>query len=613
MDQGICGCFPPITTLSLWVVSSAEGTSQGGGTQPPRRGSARRRARAAFFTAPADPAQRRYEALRAYFVDGLTAREAAERFGYAPSTMVALARDFEADPRSFFVERRPGPRRAPAKEAARPEVLRLRREGRSVTEIAAILEGSATPLNRTGAWEILAAEGFGRLGPRSPAERSQLRDHPPRTRVIDWPEAPLRVQASFAGALLLIPGLVELDLPGAVSEADFPGTLEVPALSSALSLLALKAIGRRRVSHVDDVATDPALATFAGLETLPKSSSLGSYSYRLDRRHDQALLAALGRAMSGQGQAPGREFDLDFHAIRHYGDDVALEEHYVPRRSQRTESVLTFFASDGETRNLVYANADLLKRDQAAEALRFARHWQEATGKLPELLVFDSKLTTGEGLAGLDAAGIRFLTLRQRNSKLIERLAALGDDQWQTIRLERSGPHPQVHEDEVTVRGCPAPLRQLAVRGLGREQPTLLLTNERQRAAKELLTRYRGRTLIEQRLAEAIRSFHLDALSSAVALNVDLDVTLTVWAAAAYDALRRRLRGYESATPDTIWRRFVSTAGWVTLGPEEVVVRLRSRTYSPVMRSAELPEVSVPWWGDRRLRFEFDSSPTPRK
>ncbi|MGH2990272.1 MAG: hypothetical protein ACRDMA_10485 [Solirubrobacterales bacterium] len=80
------------------------------------------------------------------------------------------------------------------------------------------------------------------------------------------------------------------------------------------------------------------------------------------------------------------------------------------------------------------------------------------------------------------------------------------------------------------------------------------------RSAKQLLERYRGRALIEQRLAEGIRSFHLDALSSAVALNVDLDVTLTVWAAAAYDALRRRLRGYESATPDTIWRRFVSTA-----------------------------------------------------
>lgn len=596
-------------------MDSAKDTRQEPEGEPRRWVSAERRARAAFFTAPADPTQRRYEALRAYFAEDATAPEAARRFGYAPSTMVAMVRDFEADPRAFFIERRPGPRHAPAKEAARAEVLRLRREGRSVTEIADALAATATPLNRTGVWELLREEGFERLGPRSPGERSELRGHPPRTRVIEWPELSVRRRAEFAGALLLVPGFIELDLPTAVEQAGFPGTLEVPALSSVLSLIALKAIGRRRISHVDDVCTDPALTTFAGLETLPKSSSLGSYSYRLSRRHDQALLAALGRAMSGSGQARGREFDLDFHAIRYYGDDVALEEHYVPRRSQRTESVLTFFASDGETRNLVYSNADLRKRDQAAEALRFARHWQGITGKLPELLVFDSKLTTGEGLYALHEEGIRFLTLRQRSSKLIERLAALPDDQWQTIRLERHGPdsRPQVHEDEVTVRGCPVALRQLAVRGLGRDAPTLLITNERQRSAKELLTRYRGRTLIEQRLAEAIRSFHLDALSSAVALNVDLDVTLTVWAAAAYDALRRRLRGYESATPDTIWRRFVSTPGWVTLGPEKVVVRLRSRTYSPVMRSAGLPEVSVPWWGGRRLRFEFDSSSLPRK
>jgi hypothetical protein len=110
---------------------------------------------------------------------------------------------------------------------------------------------------------------------------------------------------------------------------------------------------------------------------------------------------------------------------------------------------------------------------------------------------------------------------------------------------------------------------------------------------------------IEQRLAEQIRSFHLDALSSAVALNVDLDTTLTVWAAAAYDALRRRLPGYTSATPDTIWRRFVSTIGQITLAPTEVVARISERTYSPVLRSADLPEIQVPWWEGRRLRFEI--------
>jgi len=373
-----------------------------------------------------------------------------------------------------------------------------------------------------------------------------------------------------------------------------------------LSLLALKATGRRRVSHVDDVATDPALATFAGLEWLPKATALGTYSYRLTRRHDQALLAALGPAMVRTGQAAGTDFDLDFHAIMHYGQDVALETHYVPRRSQRTESVLTFFAHDGQTRNLVDANADLAKATQAGEALAFARHWEQATGRLPELLVFDSKVTTGAGLFELDQAGIRFLTLRARPPSVMRALAALPTSAWTRVTLDRTGAyrHPQVHQDRVTVRGCPVVLRQLAVRGLGHDQPTLILTNDHTTKPAKLIDRYAKRMTIEQRLAEQIRSFHLDALSSAVALNVDLDTTLTVWAQATYDALRRRLPGYTTATPDTIWRRFVSTKGHITLGPTEVVAQIAERTYSPVLRSADLPEVEVPWvgWAPAALR-----------
>jgi hypothetical protein len=93
-------------------------------------------------------------------------------------------------------------------------------------------------------------------------------------------------------------------------------------------------------------------------------------------------------------------------------------------------------------------------------------------------------------------------------------------------------------------------------------------------------------------------------LSSAVALDVDLDTTLTVAAQLAYDWLRRRLPGYETATPDTIWRHFISTKGSVVLGPDDDVGRLGERTYSPVLRVAELPVVEIPWWGGRRLRFE---------
>jgi hypothetical protein len=553
-------------------------------------------------------AQRRYEALRAYFVEDATAAQVAARFGYAPSSVVAMVRDFTAQAGEFFIERRPGPRVAPAKLAAREDVLRLRAAGHSVTEITQALALTATPLNRTGVWELLVAEGHERLGPRAPGERGPpTRDDPPRTRVIRWPEQPVRVNSDYAGVMLLLPALVTLDLPAAVAGAGFPGTREVPAISSVLSLLALKSIGRRRVSHVDDVCVDPALAVFAGLESLPKASSLGSYSYRLTRAHDEALLAGLARSMTETGQTRAADFDLDFHAIMHFGDDVALENHYVPRRSQRTEAVLSFFVQDSETRNLLYANATCTKADQAGQVIAFARHWETATGHPPELLVFDSKVTTGAGLAELNAAGLTFITLRARNATLTAQLEALPDSAWTQITLDRRGAYnkPQVHEQDVTVRGCPVPLRQIAVRGLGHDHPTLILTNDRTISPRKIVGRYAKRMRIEQRLAEQIRSFHLDSLSSAVALNVDLDTTLTVWAAAAYDHLRQRLPGYEAMTPDTIWRRFISTSGQITIEPHEITCRLNSRTYSPIMRSAKLPPIEIPWWGGRHLRFQF--------
>lgn len=108
---------------------------------------------------------------------------------------------------------------------------------------------------------------------------------------------------------------------------------------------------------------------------------------------------AAGRG--GQGHAgadliadTGGDLDLDFHAIMHRGQDVALEKNYVPRRSQRTRSVLSFFAQDSSSDTLVYANTDLTKATQANEVLVFAEHWRAITGNWPALLVMDQKVTT---------------------------------------------------------------------------------------------------------------------------------------------------------------------------------------------------------------------------
>jgi hypothetical protein len=165
----------------------------------------------------------------------------------------------------------------------------------------------------------------------------------------------------------------------------------------------------------------------------------------------------------------------------------------------------------------------------------------------------------------------------------------------------------KVHDDPGTqLSACPRPIRQLAVTGLGHDQPTLLITNDNATPARKIIESYARRMNIEQRLAEAIQSFSLDALAGAVPLNIDLDVALSVLAHTLCAALRRRLPGYATATPDTLQRRFLSTGGIITTDRNQITVRLNRRTYSPVLRQASLPEtITVPWWEGRTLRYEY--------
>ena len=498
-------------------------------------------------------------------------------------------------------------------------MIELRREGLSVYEISARLRAGGTPLNRTGVGQILAEEGFGRLlrGPAAEASASPAtagRDtRLPRAAVIDFAAFPARAETSLAGLLLAVPDLVSLDLPALIRAAGYPGTSVIPAVSWLLSLLALKLTGTRRVSHVDDLLTDPASALFAGLAVLPKKSALTSYSWRLSHDNQQKLLAALDKKMISAGLATANEavFDLDFHAVMHWGQDPVLEKHYVPTRSQRARSVLTFFAQDTGTHNLVYANADISKATQAREAIAFCDHWKAVSGSDPKMLIMDQKVTTQQVLGELDARDVKFATLRMRSQSLVTYINGLARKDYKTITLDRPGPHnrPRVHEDPaVKLTSYPGTVRQLIVTGLGRDAPTVIITNDNQIKTRALISQYARRMTIEQRLAEIIQAFCADALSSTVNLNVDLDVVLCVLAQALLAAFRTRLGpGYATATPDTLQRRFLDTPGTITSDNDTITVTLSRRAYSPVLRQSGLrADTAIPWWQNRRLRFRFD-------
>jgi transposase len=569
------------------------------------------RAGAERFTAPEEPNQRRYEALRCYFVEGLSAQAVADRFGYTRATVQTLVSEFRARRLELFASSRPGPRIQPKKDKARTLVLALRREGRSLREIERALAAQSVPLSRTAIWELVSEEGLGRLEPddETQADSEPLALSAPKTKRLtekDW-VSPQVISSEHAGLFLLAPELVSLDVSALIQAGGYPSTTQLSAVNSLLALLALKLYEQRRRSHVYDIVHDRALGLFCGLNVLPKRTHLTNYSYRTTREHNLALLTALVPRQRQLGLINGQSFNLDFHAIMSYGEDQILEEHYVPRRSQRTRAVLSFFAQDGETATLCYANADLSKAEQSHEIIRFCEFWQTTTGHKPGLLVFDSTLTTHSELAELDAQDIGFITLRRRGPNIIKDIEALPDSAWTAVRLERPGKHRDVTVTETEVTLANHNFRQLAIRGLGRDQPTLLLTNRRQLTHKQLIERYAKRWLIENQLSAQIRAFHLDALSTQVPLAIDLDTTLSVIADNIYRHFAKQLTGYHTATPDTIFRHFIKTPGQLHITPQGVEVRLKPRSRTPVLLDAGYQQrtTTIPWWGNRQLSYSF--------
>jgi hypothetical protein len=563
---------------------------------------------------PAHPRQRQYEALRAYFAEGAPSAAVARRFGYQPGAFRVLCWRFRHQmDRDFFREAPHGPKSQPRKDAVRGRVVALRKRNFSVYDIRDELERAGPArLSVTAIQEVLRAEGFARL-PRRADEERPGRPRPLADAIADvraFSVAPRTFSTRAGGLFLLLPLLARLDLDAVLAGAKFPGTKMIPATHAVRAALVLKLLGTARRSHVMDLLFDDGVALAVGLNAVPKATFMSQYSSRLGRRAIVRLLGAWIERLHRERVIDASSFNLDFHSISYFGDDAAVEKHYVPRRSQRRKAVLAFLAQDAEGQLFCYANADLRKGEEAAEVLRFVSFWEQRYGERPRHLVFDSKLTTYANLSTLNALGITFITLRRRSPALQAEVATLPRSAWQTVHLKvphRKYQTPRVVDQRVTLTGYTGTLRQLLIRDLGHEEPTILLTNDRASSLKALITRYAQRMLIENGLADSVDFFHLDALSSAVALNVDFDVLLTIIGSGIYRLFAKSLRGYERVRARQLFRRFLDTTARVTISDAEITVRLPRRSHNPILLDAGLigPAVAIPWWQGRALRIEI--------
>ena len=564
------------------------------------------------FLSPRNATHRQYEALRAYFVDQLPAKDVAQRFGYTVGSLHQLAHQFRREPdRQFFVEPpRPG---AKASEAVQQRIIQLRKQNQSIYDISEALKKEGVLRSPVAVDQVLKQEGFARLPRRKDDER------PPGTRptVAERADAralslePRTIRTKFGGLFLFLPALAEMGFDRLIGRCALPGTRMVPAAHAMRSLLGLKLFGTQRHVHVMSAVLDEGLALFAGLNVVPKRSFLTEYSCRIRPDRYPRIMRHWFNAVSGLGLEHGRSFDLDFHTIPFHGQDALVEKHYVSKRSRRQKGILAFLAQDGEKRFFCYANSDLRKDQQNDEVLQFVRFWKRRTGKLPEELIFDSKLTTYANLDKLNRRGVQFITLRRRGPQLVQQLFARPRSAWRRIMLEgvsRIYRTPRILDDRVTLDGYRGPIRQLAIADLGHEEPTLLLTNQLRRSAPKLISRYARRMLIENNIEDGVNFFHMDALSSAVALKVNCDLQLTLMASSLYRYLGQRIgNGYEAAKSRHLFQDFVDATASIDIDGRAITVQFQKRAHNPLLVAAGFGEtdVRIPWLGNRRLQFLF--------
>jgi len=563
---------------------------------------------------PKNATHRQYEALRAFFVGGVSSKMAAECFGYKPGSFRVLVHQFRRHPhRSFFLLPAKGPQQSPKKDSVREQVIALRKQNLSIYDISRALSKENESLSPVSISIILKQEGFSRLPKRRDEER------PPHLRPTVANVADVRMinlsprhfRTKFGGLFLFLPYLAQMQFEQIIHQVGLPGSQMIPAAHAMRSLLALKLFGSARHSHVMSDVLDEGLALFTGLNIIPKRSFLTEYSCRIDPACYPHLMRLWFKAMSKLGLEHGESFDLDFHTIPFHGQDALMQKHYVSKRSRRQKGILAFLVQDAATRVFCYANADLRKEAQNDEIMQFVRYWKQRTGHLPKELIFDSKLTTYQNLNKLNHLGIQFITLKRRSRNMLQAVAQQPLSAWRRIQLQgisRIYRTPRILDHQISLSDYDGPIRELVLTELGHEEPTFLISNQLRASAPQLVKRYAQRMIIENNIEDGIDFFHMDALSSAVAMKVNCDLQLTLMASSLYRLLASRIgNGYQTAKSRHIFRDFIETSATVMITEQDILVRFQKRTHNPFLLAAgfDKMEVKIPWLGRKKLGLIF--------
>lgn len=569
-----------------------------------------------FFRSPQHPTQRRYEALRAFYLEGQTAEQVAARFDYTLSSVYSLTRDFKHQLNSnvageqFFVNPLRGRRSKGNSDELQTLIVTLRKKYLSVPDIKAVLDSLGKRVSEKYVYQVINQQGFARLPRRSRTAREHTFDEvklkAAKAELLgDEPEV-FQTQNSI-GVLCLLPYLQRFGIDQLLEHSDYPTTRAIPRLNALLSFVALKAANIRRYTVDDLWCMDRGLGLFAGLNVLPKAAWFSSYSHRVTRAMNLDLLQRLTALWSAHGLLSDTA-NLDFTTIPYWGDETHLENNWSGTRHKALASISAALAHDPDSGLITYGDTNVRHDNKAAVAVEFLDFYQRSGHGELKYVVFDSKFTTYENLARLDDAEIKFVTIRRRGPKIVSRLQALANNVWKTIRVSTSAGRTRVLkalDEEITPDGYGRKMRQVALSGHGREQPALIITNDFELDVETLVRKYARRWLVEKTISEQIEFFHLNRLSSSMVIKVDFDLTMTLLTHNLYRLLAADLPGHSQQTAMTLFERFLCNSGDIRITDTQIIIEMKKKRHLPALLTAmaAFQHQPIGWLGQRTLVF----------
>jgi len=568
-----------------------------------------------LFTQNLSPRQKQYEAIRAVAFNEGTLEKIASRFGYTPQSLRVLIHRVVSGKQALFPVIKRGPKKLQTSPDTINSVIRLRRQKRlNSQEIADELARSDISISDRTVERILADAGFPKLRRRTAKERGIGKKGaliPQRSAHLDFNTLkPFRAECQVAGVFFFLPYIMESGVLDIVKQCALPQSADIGNQQAALSMLLLKLIGKERLSHIRPHDTDLGFGIFAGLNVLPKPTYMGSYSCRTEASillDFQRKIITMFRRNYPDWYS-GKTIHLDFHSIPHFGEESEMERVWCGSRGKAMKGANTIFAQDGTSDSLLYSRADIKRSKSSEEIKKFVDYWLSVKGIVDETLVFDSKLTRYDSLYELDEEDIKFITLRTRSKNLIEETQQIPECDWEKVYLpipKRKHKHVKAYQNQVApIKGKKA-LRQVIIKDHGRAEPTFLITNNDELKIVDLLTIYAKRWHIENKLAELVKFFNLNALSSPIMIRIHFDLLWTMIADTLYHLFAQDLRRFEKCGAPKIFNQFVDMPGQVVFDGKSLTIKIRKRATTPILMGVEKlkNEMLIPWLDGMPLKI----------